>query len=110
MVSGGPPTVLIRNAEVDGRGGTDVRVGPDRIEEVGPQLDPSVPASRCIDAAGGAVIPGLHDHHVHLRAVVAARRSVDASTAVDPAAFDQLITSAATAATGSGWLRVTGLG
>ena len=100
-------TVLVRNAEVNGRARTDVRVSPDRIEDVAPQLARGA-GEQVIDAAGGAVIPGLHDHHVHLRAVVAARRSVDASAAVDPVAFDQLITSAVTAATSSGWLRVTG--
>ncbi|MGO8959503.1 MAG: amidohydrolase family protein [Streptosporangiaceae bacterium] len=99
-------TVLVRNAEVHGCSGADVRVGPDRIEGVGPGLT-RLAGERVVDGAGGAVIPGLHDHHVHLRAVVAARRSVDASSATDPRAFDQLISSAASAAT-TGWLRVTG--
>lgn len=106
MVNSGRPTVLVRNAEVGGRAGTDVRVGPSRIEEIGTRLARR-PGEQVVDAAGGAAIPGLHDHHVHLRAVVAARRSVDASTARDPAAFDRLIASAAGAAAGR-WLRVTG--
>ena len=104
MVSDAKGTVLVRNAEIHGRSGTDVRVGADRIEDLGL---PRQAGEQVIDAAGGAVIPGLHDHHVHLRAAVAVRRSVDASTAADPAAFDQLISSAASAAT-TGWLRVTG--
>jgi predicted amidohydrolase YtcJ len=106
VVSRGPETVLIRNAEVDGRAGLDVRVGADRIQQVGRQLSRQA-SDHVLDAAGGAAIPGLHDHHVHLRAVVAARSSVDASTAVDPAAFDELVASAARQAVG-GWLRVTG--
>lgn len=31
-----------------------------------------------VDAAGGAVIPGLHDHHLHLLSLAAARSSVSA--------------------------------
>jgi len=91
--------VLIRNAEVGGQAGLDVRVGPDRIEEVGTDLARGRD-EETVDAAGGAVIPGLHDHHVHLRAVVAARQSADASAAADPAGFDALVrASAPTAAT-----------
>jgi predicted amidohydrolase YtcJ len=52
--------VLIQNAEVDGQV-VDIRIGDD---------------DETIDAAGGALIPGLHDHHLHLRALAAARQSV----------------------------------
>jgi predicted amidohydrolase YtcJ len=34
------------------------------------------PGEEIIEAAGGAVLPGLHDHHVHLRALAAAAGSV----------------------------------
>jgi predicted amidohydrolase YtcJ len=98
--------VLIRNAEVGGQPGLDVRVGPDRIEEIGPGLVRGRD-EETIDAAGGAVIPGLHDHHVHLRAAVAARQSVDAAAVADPAGFDALIRAAAAVQPGR-WLRVTG--
>ncbi len=107
MVSAGQPTILVRNAEVDGCGGVDIRVGPNRIEQVGIRLG-AHPGDQVLDAAGGAVIPGLHDHHVHLRAVVAARASVDVSAAPDAAAFDRLIAAAALTATPGRWLRVTG--
>ena len=106
VVSSGPATVLIRNAEVDGRGGIDVCVGRDRIQQSGRQLTHQA-SDQVLDAAGGAAIPGLHDHHAHFRAVVAGRSSVDASTAADRAAFDELVASAAQSA-GGGWLRVTG--
>ena len=101
-------TILIRNAEVNGRDGLDVRVGPDQVREVGRQLARRA-GDEVIDAAGGAVIPGLHDHHVHLRALVSARSSADASAICDPAAFDKLVASAAAAAAAQGsWLRVIG--
>jgi predicted amidohydrolase YtcJ len=111
MLSMLPTTVLVRNAEVGGHREVDVRVGPERIEEIGPKLTRQ-PGEEVVDAAGGAVIPGLHDHHVHLRAAVAARRSIDTSQIRDATAFDQLIAFAAAAA-GAGattgrWVRATG--
>jgi predicted amidohydrolase YtcJ len=99
--------VLIRNAEVGGEPGLDVRVGPDRVEEIGPGLDRGR-GEVVVAAAGGAVIPGLHDHHVHLRAAVAAKQSVAAAAAANPAGFDALITASAAAAQPGRWLRVTG--
>lgn len=102
-----PPAVLVRNAEVGGHPGLDVRVGPERIEEVGPRLTRQ-PGDELVDAAGGAVIPGLHDHHIHLRAAVAARRSVDASQVLDTAAFDRLIAAAAARVVAGQWVRATG--
>ena len=66
--------MLIRNAEVDGER-TSVLVQNGVIAAMGPRL--GAPAgSPIIDAGGGAVIPGLHDHHVHVMALVAARSSV----------------------------------
>ncbi len=53
----------------------DVRIAGGVIVEVGPQLRPS-PGETVLHAEGCAVLPGLHDHHLHLRALVAARRSV----------------------------------
>jgi len=102
-------TVLVRNAEVGGRRRADVRVGPERIEDVGPGLTRQ-PGEEVVDAGGGAVIPGLHDHHLHLRAAVAARRSVDVSRVSDPAGFDQLIATGAAAAgvTTGRWARAIG--
>ena len=99
--------VLVQNAEVHGRPGRDVRVGSGAILAVGAGLGRRR-GEHVLDAAGGAVIPGLHDHHLHLRAVVAARQSVDLSGAAGPAAFDALVTTAAQAARPGRWLRATG--
>jgi predicted amidohydrolase YtcJ len=103
----GTRTVLVVNAEVGGRPGVGVRVSPEAILEVGAGLVPRR-GDDVLDAAGGAVIPGLHDHHVHLRGLLAARLSVDLSGAADPAAFDQMVTSATASVSAGGWLRATG--
>ena len=100
-------TVLVQNAEVNGRPGRDVRADSRRILDVGARL-PVRRGEAVLDAGGGAVIPGLHDHHLHLRAALAARRSVDLSGAPGPAAFDQILAEAARAAPPGRWLRATG--
>jgi len=56
---------------------TDVRLTGGRIAECAPRLRPTHGETE-IDAGGGTLIPGLHDHHVHLRALAAARVSVAA--------------------------------
>jgi predicted amidohydrolase YtcJ len=101
-------TLLIRNVAVGGRPGQDVRVGPDTVLAIGPAL-PRHHGEPVLDGAGGAVIPGLHDHHVHLRAAVAARQSVDVSGAATAAEFDAVVAAAARPERAAGrWLRVTG--
>jgi predicted amidohydrolase YtcJ len=52
----------------------DIRV-EQRIVDVGERLTPAKGES-VLDADGGTVIPGLHDHHVHLRSAAAALTSV----------------------------------
>jgi predicted amidohydrolase YtcJ len=74
---------LLRRAEVDGSR-VDVRVEDGLIVMVGPPGD--VPgADVVIDCAGGALLPGLHDHHLHLLAMAAAADSVDVSGGLDDA-------------------------
>jgi predicted amidohydrolase YtcJ len=66
--------LVIRNAEVDGVAGVDVSISDGRITAVGPEL-PAASAD-VIDVRGGVVIPGLHDHHLHLHAMAADAASV----------------------------------
>jgi predicted amidohydrolase YtcJ len=53
---------------------TDIRVGA-QIDEVGDGLA-AQPGESVLDARGGTVLPGLHDHHVHLRSAAAALDSL----------------------------------
>jgi predicted amidohydrolase YtcJ len=65
--------VLIRNVEVEGHAAAvDVRIDGGRIAEIGPGL--TGPGD--VDGRGGALLPGLHDHHVHLAALAADAVSV----------------------------------
>jgi hypothetical protein len=56
---------------------TDVRLTSGRIADCAPGLRPA-PGEPDTDADGGTLLPGLHDHHVHLPALAAARTSVAA--------------------------------
>jgi predicted amidohydrolase YtcJ len=105
-------TILIRGAEVRRGRIADIRLGVDRIEEVGTGLARRQ-SEEAINARGRALIPGLHDHHVHLRSVVASRMSVDVSHLSDQegaAGFDRLLRSVLRSRPGPAtqWLRVVG--
>lgn len=86
----------LRNVEVDGTR-TDVCVAGGRIAAVG--------GGRCghlagetpevVDGDGGALLPGLHDHHVHLLALAASWSSVDCGAGLE----------ALREPSGSGWIR-----
>lgn len=101
--SNGPVTTIV-GAEVDGRL-VDVRIEGQQVTGVGEDL-PQV-GTTVVHARGGALLPGLHDHHLHLLAMAAADRSLDVGAAADAVAFDQLLRTAAHPG-GSGWLRVVG--
>ena len=66
--------MLIRHAEVMGHGPADVRLAGDRIAEIG-ALAPRA-GEAVIDAAGGLLLPGLHDHHIHLSGLAVRAQSV----------------------------------
>ncbi|WP_067650167.1 amidohydrolase family protein [Nocardia harenae] len=67
---------LIRDVSLaDGRAGLDVRLGGGVITEIGPGLRTG--AETEVDGGGGVLLPGLHDHHIHLHGAAAARESID---------------------------------
>ncbi|MFJ8816541.1 amidohydrolase family protein [Amycolatopsis thermoflava] len=65
--------MLIRRAEVEGRL-IDVRVRGERVAVLG-DLRPER-GETVVEAGGGALLPGLHDHHLHLLSLAAAAASV----------------------------------
>lgn len=66
--------LVLRDVDLDGRR-ADVRVVDGGVAEIGPRLDLS-PTDDVVEGAGGALLPGLHDHHIHLLALAAAQASV----------------------------------
>ena len=95
--------MLIRGAERDGSGQGDVRIAHGRIAAIG-QLAPR-DGERVIDARGGLLLPGLHDHHIHVAALAAALTSVPCGP---PAIHDLDGLTAALRRPGRGWLRGIG--
>jgi predicted amidohydrolase YtcJ len=100
--------LLIKGAEVEG-GLVDVAVVGERVVAVGPGLE-RPPGGTVLDARGGALLPGLHDHHVHLLALAARQQSVDVSPAATPdsARFADALARAATGTPTGQWIRAAG--
>lgn len=95
--------MLIRNAEILGIGPGDLRCENRGVAAIGP-LEP-YPGEAVIDARGGALLPGLHDHHIHLAGLAVRRASVPCGP---PEVCDAGALVAALAAPGRGWIRGTG--
>ena len=96
--------MLIRNAEIygaDDRSPSDLRITGGRIAEIG-RLTAGA-GETILDAGGGALLPGLHDHHIHLLSYAASLNSVRCGPpdVEGEAALIEALTSRA----GSGWLR-----
>ena len=98
-------SLTIRNVEVAGRAGLDVRVEDGRVAEVGPKLGQG---RQELDGRGCALIPGLADHHVHLFALAAQADSITLDGVTGPAAFAARVAGALAGRPPGAWLRVTG--
>ncbi len=97
--------MLIRQATLLDGTTADIRVD-DRIAEVG-DLQPGR-GEQVLDATGTTVIPGLHDHHVHLRSAAAALTSARVGP-TQVRGRDDLARALAEAPVGSdGWIRAVG--
>lgn len=97
-------SLTLRNVEVNDHSGLDVRIEDGRITQIG-----RLGSSRHeLDGGGGALIPGLCDHHVHLFGLAARSDSVvldDVTTAEQLGA--KIAASVATRPEGA-WVRVLG--
>ncbi|MGP4055135.1 amidohydrolase family protein [Mycobacterium sp. 4D054] len=98
--------MLIRRARLLDGTATDLRVG-ERILEVGAGLTRR-PGEPEYDAAGGAVLPGLHDHHIHLRAAAAALHSVRVGPEVVHTRAELARVLATAPVDAHGWIRAVG--
>jgi predicted amidohydrolase YtcJ len=105
--------MLIRNARLwpspSIAAAVDVRIAGGRVVECEPGLRP-VAGEEEINAAGCALLPGLHDHHVHLRALAAAGVSVQVGPGQvgSAAELSARLREADAAAAPGAWLRCVG--
>lgn len=102
-----PAGLLIRNVRVGGRAGLDVRLAGGRVAEIGPNLRGD---EADIDGAGGALIPGLIDHHIHLFGLAAQAASVrlEPEAAPTPAALEHALRARDAVLAPGAWLRGVG--
>lgn len=98
--------MLIRRAVLLDGTATDIRV-EEQIVDVAPGLR-AAPGEVEYDAAGGTVLPGLNDHHLHLRAAAAALDSVRVGPehVRDRAGLAAVLATAARS--DDGWVRAIG--
>ncbi len=102
-------STLIKNAELFGQGEiTDIRIAGGRVAAIAAGL-PGAGDEHVIDAAGGALLPGLHDHHIHMMALAASLDSVSCGPG-DIQSADELaaVLRRQNAAVGAGWVRGIG--
>src|SRR3954469_13195970 len=102
-------SLTIVDAEVSGSTGMGVRIEHGVICAMVRGLPPR-PGDDVIDARGGALLPGLHDHHVHLRSLAAASASVwlGPPDVTGPSEAARRLRDAADAAKGGDWIRGIG--
>ncbi len=96
--------ILIRNAEVWNLGQRDVLISQGRIARIGKDI--AFDTALVVDARRGALLPGLHDHHIHLAGEAVRHASVYCGPP-DVKTSDHL-TNALQRAPGSGWIRAIG--
>lgn len=99
-------SLLLREVEVRGEV-VDVRVDDGGVVAVG--RDIAAGDAAVVEGGGGALLPGLWDHHVHVVALAAARHSVALGPpdVVDRLGFVAALTAARPGAPG-GWVRGVG--
>jgi predicted amidohydrolase YtcJ len=71
-------TLLLRNVEVHGRPDRSLLVDAGSVREMGPSdvVGRGADPDQVIDGGGGVLLPGLHDHHIHLFALAALQDSL----------------------------------
>ena len=95
--------LLIRDADLAGVQ-TDVRCRAGRVVKIGDTLEAG--GEPCVLAAGGALLPSLHDHHSHLFALAASNLAVKCGPpqVTRPTELESALCNAK----GTGWIRGVG--
>lgn len=98
--------MLIQRASLLDGEVVDIRLG-EQIEEVAQSLRPQ-PGERVLDARFGTVIPGLHDHHLHVYSAAAELNSVRLGPQEVRGADGMAQTLARAVPGADGWIRAVG--
>ena len=96
---------LITGADVYQKGFLDVRSSHGKITEIGLGLRRRSDEQK-IEASGGALLPGLHDHHIHLMSLAASRQSVQCGP--PHVSTREELQTVLREAQGGGWIRGIG--
>jgi predicted amidohydrolase YtcJ len=101
--------LLIVGARTDRPGPVDVQIRAGRIRRIAACITPD-PGEVVLEAGGGALLPGLHDHHVHLLSLAAAGESVPCGPPAvrDRPALISALRQAAATTRPDGWIRGVG--
>jgi predicted amidohydrolase YtcJ len=93
--------LVLRQVRPMGGALVDIAIANGRIAAVASRLPVAGPE---LDGGGHALLPGLHDHHIHLLATAARRASVDLAGASSEAEIVARLRSVP----GDGWIRAVG--
>ena len=97
--------LIIRNVEIARRPGLSVRLEGGRIAEIGSMVSGG---GETMDGRGGALIPGLTDHHIHLFALAAQANSVVLNGVANAVQLAERVRAGLVNRPPGAWLRVTG--
>ena len=95
--------LVLRRVRPFGGAEVDVAISGGLICAIGERLEVSGPE---VDGGGHMLLPGLHDHHIHLLATAAARQSLSLKGVSDGAAVAARLRGTAAKLLPGGWLRV----
>jgi predicted amidohydrolase YtcJ len=98
--------LILRDVRPFGGPSTDIAILDGRIAALAPAL-PHLGAS--LDGGGRDILPGLHDHHLHLFATAAQAESIDLSNLKTADEIQSALRKAAATRNPSTWIRATGL-
>ena len=98
--------MLLRDADFNGNR-CDLRIVGSQIAAVAPWLAAEA-GEAVVEARGGAIVPGLHDHHIHLNALAAAAASVDCGPPLDADMLQDRLRRHRRNAPGPSWIRGVG--
>ena len=98
--------MLLRDADFNGNR-CDLRIVGSQIAAVAPWLAAEA-GEAVVEARGGAIVPGLHDHHIHLNALAAAAASVDCGPPLDADMLQDRLRRHRRNAPGPTWIRGVG--